>query len=151
MSRRRPTEPPVAPGDFSHVCFAVPDIEDAITEITAMTGFTFGAPVHDRLGAWPYSIAFSAQAPHIELISSTVGSPWETDVPRFHHLGWWSTNLPETITAWTDAGATVCFDGREHARRFVYADAPRSGVRLEAVDAAQRAGFLARWTSNPAR
>lgn len=124
----------------------MPDLDAAMTELIEMTGVRFGEPVHDCLGEWPYSLVFTDTAPHIELIVSVSGSPWETDVPRFHHLGWWTSCLPDTVDSWSESGGEVQFDGREHRRRFVYVDAPRSGVRLEAVDAVQREGFLRRWT-----
>lgn len=138
------------PTGFHHVCFAVPDLRAAMDELTALVGVAFGRPLSSRLGPWPYSLAFTEQPPHIELISSVEGSPWETTTPTFHHLGWWSRCLPETIEHWTDNGGGMRFDGREYGRRFAYVDAPRSGARLEAVDSVQRSDFLHRWVRNSA-
>jgi hypothetical protein len=121
----------------------VTDLKAAMAELTELTGATFGEPVHSRLEDWPYSIVFTQEAPHIELISSVPGSPWES--PGFHHLGWWTSCLPDTVEQWTEAGAALHFDGQDHGRRFAYVDAPKSGIRLEAVDAVQREGFLAQW------
>lgn len=136
---------PVDPGGFYHVCFAVPDLEKAMTELSEMVGVTFGEPIRSQLGPWSYSLVFTREAPHIELVSSVEGSPWATDAARFHHLGWWTSCLPKTIETWSESGGTMHFDGREHGRRFAYSDAPHSGVRLEAVDSVQRPDFLARW------
>lgn len=130
---------------FYHVCFTVPDLEAAMRELVDLVGVRFGEPVHGQLGPWPYSLVFTDQPPHIDLISSIEGSPWETGAARFHHLGWWTSCLADTIDSWASTGASMRFDGREHGRRFAYLDAPHSGVRLEAVDAAQRDGFLSRW------
>lgn len=141
-----PSAPVDAPG-FYHVCFVVPDLDAAMRELTELVGVRFGEPVHDQLGPWPYSIVFTDQAPYIELISSIEGSPWETDTARFHHLGWWTSCLGDTIEAWGTQGARMHFDGRELGRRFAYVDAPHSGVRLEIVDAAQRDVFLRKWAS----
>lgn len=137
------------PNGFYHVCFAVPDLDAAMHELTDLLGVRFGEPVRDRLGQWPYSLAFTDRAPHIELVSSVVGSPWETNTPTFHHLGWWTSCLADTIDSWTAApGTTMHFDGRKHGRRFAYVDAPHSGVRLEAVDSIQQGGFLERWVAD---
>lgn len=134
-----------APDGFYHVCFAVPDLAAAMDELRDLLGVTFAEPTHSVLGEWEYSIAITAQAPHIELVRGGVGSPWETETPKFHHLGWWAACLDDKISGWEEAGAAMSFDGRDHGRRFAYLDAPHSGVRLEAVDLAQREEFLRRW------
>lgn len=148
------------PAQFYHVCFAVPDIAAAMAELTELVGAQFGAVRDESLGGWEYTIVFTTTAPHIELVSGSPGSPWETTTPRFHHLGWWSDCLDETVEAWTgpadsahDASvattgpiATMMFDGRAFGRRFAYVDGPRSGVRFEAVDRSGFAGFLERIT-----
>lgn len=133
------------PTELYHVCFAVPSLEDAMHELTAMIGVSWGEPVRDRLGAWPYALVFSAEAPHLELVASTPDSPWGCAAPTFHHLGFWTHCLDDTVDSWLGDGGAMFHDGRQHGRRFAYVDAPRSGVRLEAVDDAQREGFLRRW------
>lgn len=139
------TPPPVHSPGFYHVCFAVPDLDAAMRELTELVGARFGEPVHDLLGPWPYSLVFTDRAPHIELIRSVEGSPWQAESAHFHHLGWWTTCLATTIDSWRAAGTEMHFDGREHGRRFAYVDAPNSGMRLEGVDAAQRDNFVRRW------
>lgn len=131
-----------------HVCFAVPDLHAAMDELTGLLGLGWGEPQRGRLGDWPYAIVFSDRNPHIELISSVAGSPWDAPEPRFHHLGWWTRCLDETAAAWTADERTLFFDGREHGRSFVYADAPASGARLEAVASSQRQAFLDRWAAH---
>lgn len=130
---------------FYHVCFAVPDLEAAMDELTTMVGVRWGTPARGRMGPWPYSIVFTDRRPHFELIASVAGSPWEAPVPRFHHLGWWTSCVSDTADAWTGSGGSMSFDGREHGRRFVYVDAPQSGVRLEAVADSQRPSFVEQW------
>lgn len=46
---------PGGPG-FYHVCFAVPDLDEAMAELTAIAGVTFGEPISSQLGPWPYSL-----------------------------------------------------------------------------------------------
>lgn len=147
MTSLIPPRLPMHPEGFYHICFAVPDLAKAMTELSEMLGVTFGQPFESQLGDWPYTLVFTDQAPHIELICGGPGSPWETSRPVFHHLGWWTPDLAETIESWTEAGGAPYFDGRERGRRFAYIDAPNSGARLEAVDLGQRKGFLDRWKS----
>lgn len=134
---------------FYHVCFAVPDLQAAMDELTTITGVGWGTPVHDRLGDWPYSLVFTDQPPHIELISSVEGSPWHTPTPQFHHLGWWTSCLPDPTGSRLHDTATMYFDGRHFGRHFVYLDAPRSGARIEQVDNIQRQSFLNQWSRKP--
>jgi hypothetical protein len=133
------------PPSFYHVCFAVPDLQAAMAELTDLIGLSWGEPMHDHLGDWPYSLVFSARFPHIELISSIEGSPWWVHQPSFHHLGWWTHCLSITHTRWQHSKRSPFFDGRDHGRRFLYIDAPASGARIEAVDISQQPGFLHRW------
>lgn len=128
-----------------HVCFAVPDLEAAMGELTAALGVRWGEPIRGRLETWDYSLVFSREAPHIELISSVSGSPWDTDSPRFHHMGFWAHCLDSTLDKWQDAGGEMFYDSRPAGRRFGYIDLPASGVRVEAVDEAQRESFLSTW------
>lgn len=128
-----------------HVCFAVPDLEAAMGELSAALGVRWGEPIRGRLETWDYSLVFSREAPHIELISSVPGSPWETDSPHFHHMGFWAHCLDATLDKWHDAGGEMFYDSRPAGRSFGYVDLPASGVRVEAVDEAQRASFLSTW------
>lgn len=130
-----------------HVCFAVPDLDAAMNELTEALGVSWGSPVDGRLEAWDYRLVFSREAPHFELISSVAGSPWEAASPRFHHIGFWSQCLDSTLDTWRDAGGTMFYDSRPEGRRFGYVDLPASGMRVEAVDDAQRENFLATWAS----
>lgn len=128
-----------------HVCFAVPNLDAAMCELSAALGVSWGTPVESRLETWDYSLVFSREEPHIELISSVPGSPWEADSPRFHHMGFWASCLESTLDTWHAAGGTIFYDSRPQGRRFGYVDLPASGMRVEAVDEAQRENFLATW------
>lgn len=141
------TTSPSLESSFYHVCFTVPDLHAAMHELTELLDVHFGQPVHDQLGPWPYSLVFTRETPHIELISSIAGSPWATTTPQFHHLGWWTPCLTLTIEKWATAGRPPLLDGRKHGRKFAYLDAPHSGARIEAVDATQLTAFQNRWAS----
>lgn len=135
----------LAESGFYHVCFTVPDLRAAMNELTELAGVSWGEPTRSQLGEWPYELVFSTHAPYFELISSAPGSPWHSEKPGFHHLGWWTNCLDRTLDEWSERGAQPFFDGRTHGRHFGYVDAPASGVRLEAVDARQQIDFVQRW------
>ena len=130
-----------------HVCFAVPDLEAAMNELSAALGVRWGEPIRGLLENWDYSLVFSREAPHIELISSVPGSPWDTDSPCFHHMGFWTNCLDSTLDSWRDAGGEMFYDSRPAGRRFGYVDLPATGMRIEAVDDVQRTSFLSTWAS----
>lgn len=142
------TTPPT-PASFYHVCFVVPDITAAMTELAALTGVQWGTPVEAVLDEWPYTIVFSTAFPHIELISGPPGSPWEVlDGPRFHHLGWWTNSLDTTACRWLTTGASPSYDGRPSGRSFAYFFAPSIGANLEIVDTSRQSDFHKTWSTN---
>ena len=75
------------------------------------------------------------------------GSPWDTDSPCFHHMGFWTNCLDSTLDSWRDAGGEIFYDSRPAGRRFGYVDLPATGMRIEAVDDVQRTSFLSTWAS----
>ncbi|MFD4369487.1 VOC family protein [Rhodococcus sp. NPDC058521] len=130
---------------FYHVCFTVPDLTAAMDELTRMVGVSWGEPTESQLGPWPYTLVFSTEHPHFELVSSVEGSPWYSEKPGFHHIGWWSNCLDRTMASWAAHGGESFFDGRGYGRNFGYVDALASGVLLEAVGMQQREAFVRRW------
>ncbi|MFF1921332.1 VOC family protein [Streptomyces sp. NPDC058221] len=63
---------------FYHVCFVVPDIEQAMQDFKRAAGVAWSDPVSDRLGEWDYRIVFTAGGPpFVELIEGPPGSPWD--------------------------------------------------------------------------
>lgn len=132
--------------DFYHICFAVPDLEAAMEDLTAAAGMSWNKPRADTLNGWPYRIVFSCSVPHIELIESTSGSPWDsTDGAHFHHVGWWARSLPDSARHMTESGFPQDFDGCPYGRNFAYHRMSSIGARIEIVDAAAQSDFLRVW------
>ncbi len=133
--------------DFYHVCFAVPDLEAAMDDLTTAAGIEWNTPRPDTLGAWPYRIVFSRTVPHIELIEGPPDSPWDTntDGAHFHHLGWWTHSLPDSADQLVEAGLPPDFDGCPYGRSFAYHRMDSIGARIEIVDTAAQAAFLQTW------
>ncbi len=132
--------------DFYHVCFAVPDLDLAMRDLTRAAAVSWFTPQDRMLGDWEYRIVFSADGPRIELIQGPPGSPWDTtDGPRFDHLGWWAGSLSGTSRRLAAEGFPVDFDGCPLGRAFTYHRVPSIGARMEVVDVANQAGFLETW------
>lgn len=133
--------------DFYHVCFAVPDLEQAMRDFQRSTGVEWSAPVSDRLGAWDYRIVFtSGGAPFIELIEGAPGSPWHTeDGARFDHIGFWSSDIREGSRRLEREGFPVDFSGCPHGRPFAYHRMDSIGARVELVDLSRQQAFLQAW------
>lgn len=133
--------------DFYHVCFAVPDIERAMGELTAATGADWGAPRTETMGEWEFRIVFSrGEAPFIELIEGPPGSPWDCGgEARFDHLGYWAADLGRESERLEAAGAPLDFSGCPYGRPFAYHRLDSVGARVEVVDAARRPAFASSW------
>lgn len=133
--------------DFYHVCFAVPDIERAMEELTAATGARWAQPRSETMGEWGFRIVFSqGDAPFVELIEGSPGSPWDCrGRARFDHLGYWAADLHREAGRLEAAGAPQDFSGCPYGRPFAYHRLDSLGARIEIVDAARRPGFAASW------
>ncbi|MGF0310767.1 MULTISPECIES: VOC family protein [Nocardiaceae] len=128
-----------------HVCFAVQDLDAAMSDLSATTGARWRAPRTGTLGEWTYRIVFSVAAPHFELIEGPPGSPWDcTTGPRFHHLGFWSDNMDLDRTALDGVGQTV-FDACPLGRPFSYHRIDSIGANIELVDRSAEPGFRTTW------
>lgn len=133
--------------DFYHVCFAVPDLEAAMNDLTTAAGIEWNKPQADVLGDWAYRIVFSRTTPYIELIQGPPGSPWDTTAgAHFHHLGWWTHSLSGSAGQLAKAGLPTDFDGCPYDRSFAYHRIDSIGTRIEIVDIAAQAGFLRTWS-----
>ncbi|CAA0130418.1 Uncharacterised protein [Mycolicibacterium vanbaalenii] len=136
------------PPTFYHVCFVVPDIAAAMTELAELAQVEWNEPEDAVLEQWAYTIVFSRQFPFIELISGPPESPWDaTSGPRFDHLGWWSESLGSTTCRWATKGAQPRYDGRPAGRSFAYFFAPTIGANIEVVDNERQHDFMDTWTS----
>jgi catechol 2,3-dioxygenase-like lactoylglutathione lyase family enzyme len=129
-----------------HICFAVPDLEQAMDDFTEFAGVRWQPIEHDELDAWSYRVAMSADDPFIELIEGPPGSPWDASQgPRFDHVGWWCADLEATARQLGQAGHALTLDGRVHGRRFTYHQVDSVDARFEFVDVARRRRLMELW------
>lgn len=132
---------------FYHVCFAVPDLESAMSEFTAAAGVRWQQPANEKLDQWSYRIAFTADGPpFIELIEAAPGGPWgDTSQPRFHHIGYWTSDIVAGSARLVDRGVPQAFTGCPYGRPFAYHYMASVGAHIELVDAARQSSFLRTW------
>ena len=133
--------------DFYHLGFVVPDIDQAISDLSRAVGVTFGSVQDRQLGDWAYRVAFSTEGPpFFELIQGPTDSPWDpTAGPRFDHLGYWSADVRTDMHRLTERGAPVQFDGCPYGRPFSYHRLDSLGFRVELVDVSTQRAFLDTW------
>ncbi|GAA2941921.1 VOC family protein [Streptomyces enissocaesilis] len=132
---------------FYHVCFVVPDIEQAMQDFQRAAGAEWSDPVSDRLGEWDYRIVFTAGGPpFIELIEGPPGSPWNASGgARFDHIGFWTSDVRHGSQRLEEASMPVDFSGCPYGRPFAYHQMDSIGARIELVDVTRQASFLNRW------
>ncbi|MEK2479304.1 MULTISPECIES: VOC family protein [Streptomyces] len=132
---------------FYHVCFVVPDIEQAMRDFQRSAGVEWSAPVSDRMGEWDYRIAFSTGGPpFIELITGPTGSPWDASQgARFDHMGFWSSDVGQGSPRLEKEGMPVDFSGCPYGRPFAYHRMDSIGARIELVDVSRQTAFLDKW------
>jgi hypothetical protein len=135
------------PEDFYHTGIIVPDLEAAMSRLSALAGYRWITPLSYTL---PFrtatgtreltsTIVYSVQTPHIELLQEVPGSPW-TSAPgnSVHHLGYFTDNLVNTARTLEANGftfeMTADVPGSELALFAYYVDA--FGTRIEIVDRA---------------
>lgn len=141
--------------DFYHFGIVVTDLDAAMAEWNAIHGFVWGPVQHREIMVrqpngvvladfrFTYSIA---GPPHIEFITATPGTVWDTSTSGgVHHLGYWSHDLIADAQRLADAGyeqlaSYDAADGR--ALGFTYHWLPTTGLRVELVDTARRPDFL---------
>jgi hypothetical protein len=129
-----------------HVGILVPNIEQAIEELSTVLGANWTEVLERPAGQWQLRVAFTRDGPpFIELIEGPPDSPWASpDGPRMHHLGWWAENHAAERKRLGEAGLVPELDGETIGITADYYVAPRSGLRLELVGA-DREVFAARW------
>ncbi|MFG1694043.1 VOC family protein [Nonomuraea sp. NPDC049309] len=132
---------------YYHVCFAVPDLAAAMRDLSAAAGVTWREPRDGRIGEWDYRIVFSAEGPaFIELIEAAPGGPWgDTSTPRFHHLGFWTSDVTAGAERLAASGFPETFSGCPYGRLFAYHRLGSVGADVELVDQRQQASFLEMW------
>src|SRR5437660_11913069 len=90
------------PEDYYHAGIVVPDLEAAMTRLSALAGYRWITPLTYTL---PFrtvndtreltsTFVYSLQSPHLELIQQVHDSPW-TAAPAnsVHHLGYFTDDL----------------------------------------------------------
>ncbi|MFE7312333.1 VOC family protein [Streptomyces sp. NPDC057555] len=132
---------------FYHVCFVVPDIEQAMQDFRRTAGVEWSDPVSDRMGEWDYRIVFSkGGSPFIELITGPAGSPWDASRgARFDHIGFWSSDVTQGSRRLEKDGMPVDFSGCPYGRPFAYHRMDSIGARVEFVDVSRQTAFLDTW------
>lgn len=132
---------------FYHVCFAVPDLEQAMRDLEHAAGVEWSEPLSDRIGDWDFRIVFTkGGAPFIELIEANAGSPWDASGgARFDHLGFWSSDVERGSARLAAHELPEDFSGCPYGRPFAYHRVDSIGARVELVDLSRQDGFLGRW------
>lgn len=122
---------------YFHVCSIVPDLEEAMAELTEAMGLHWHATRDRAAGDMRWRVVYSAEGPpFMELVEGQPGTPWHTpDGPRLHHIGRFTQDLDTGIDVIERAGGHVETDGREISGRWVYMRTPRSGVLIELIEA----------------
>jgi glyoxalase/bleomycin resistance protein/dioxygenase superfamily protein len=135
------------PEDFYHTGIVVPDLDAAMSRLSALAGYrwikplTYTLPFRTATGTRELTstIVYSLQSPHVELLQEVPGSPW-TAAPgnSVHHLGYFSDNLAESARVLEDNGfafeMTAAVGGSDLALFAYYIDP--FGTRIEIVDRA---------------
>ena len=132
---------------FFQVGILVPDLERAMQELSAAQNVTWGTVAARQYNDWKFRRVFSKEGPpYIELIEGPPGSPWDCGgSPKLDHLQWWSDDMQKDTQRMEAAGLTLDTDGKKLGGPFRYFRAPATGMRVELIDASNRAGYRERW------
>ncbi|KUM74792.1 VOC family protein [Streptomyces curacoi] len=132
---------------FYHVCFVVPDLEAAMRDLSTAAAVEWREPMAASIGEWDYRIVFTAGGePFIELIEAPPGGPWgDTDEPRFHHLGWWTSDIDAGTDRLAKAGFPQAFSGCPYGRPFAYHHIDSIGGHVELVGHGRQPSFIDAW------
>jgi hypothetical protein len=122
----------------------VPDLDEAMEELTRMFGFEWGPVIEPQLGEWSLRIVHTTSGPpHMELIQGPPGSPWDaTDGARFDHVGWWSDDVQQEKQQRAAEGAPIEVDGVDLGLPiFTYHRLPKTGLRFELINRNRREDY----------
>ncbi|WBB81890.1 VOC family protein [Micromonospora sp. WMMD882] len=135
---------------FYHICFVVPDIKQAMADLSRSVGVEWGEVRDDAIGPWEYQMAFSQTgSPYFELIQGPAGSPWDSTLgARCDHIGFWTRSVEESSRRLTEQGMPQEFSGCPFGRPYTYHRVESLGVRLEMMDVSRQPMFLASWNPN---
>ena len=141
--------------ELYHVCIVVREIEPAREHLSELLGVEWGPlsrfdmPYRRVDGtdavAVNFAISYSLGAPHLELVESVPGSPWEwNEHSNLHHLGYL---VDDPDTGAEHLAATACplgahgIDPRTGSLGWAYHRDEALGFRIEIVDAAASASM----------
>ncbi|MFA5709588.1 VOC family protein [Mycolicibacterium sp.] len=107
---------PLSAADLYHVGVVVADFDAALQRLSAAGGYRwtqtmeYTVPVvtADGPADIPFKLAYSLQAPHLEIVQEVPGSLW-VSAPRnaTHHLGYWADDVAATGAALEELGYTL--------------------------------------------
>lgn len=108
--------PALSPSDLYHTGVVVADIDEAADQLSAVGGYRWTKPMEYTVAVrtadgpmdMPFTLVYSIDAPHLELIQEVPGSIW-VSAPRnaVHHLGYWADDVEATGAALERAGYTL--------------------------------------------
>ena len=141
-----------------HVGVRVPDLEQAMAELSTGLGITWAGVIEREQAAWtpadgafttPLRFTYSCEGPqHVELLQGAPGSLWDgTDWPGVHHHGVWVDDVAAETERLVAAGWTLEMAQKSPADGYgsmTYVRSP-GGFLLEPVTAAVRPRFERWW------
>jgi hypothetical protein len=134
----------LAPADCFHTGIMVSDLDMAMQQLTEAAGYRWTTPmggiVSVRIGSadrdLEFRMAYSVQAPHLELVQQIPGTMWmPSPGTAAHHLGYWVDDVPAASRRLTEAGFDFeagDISGGEAPANFAYHNNP-FGIRIEIV------------------
>lgn len=103
----------LSPTDLYHAGVVVADVEEAADRLSALGGYHWTKTMHytvpvttgDGVTDIPFTLAYSLEPPHIELVQEIPGTLW-VSAPRnaVHHLGYWTDDVDVTGRALERSG-----------------------------------------------
>ncbi|GAA4005272.1 VOC family protein [Streptomyces marokkonensis] len=144
----------IRPANFYHFGIAVEDLEASSREITSITGSRWIEPLEfEQLTRFNgvdremrFTVTYSLEAPHHELIQVAPGTPFESPSREgtVHHLGYWTEDFKGDLKRMRELGyqeEVVGLDEHREPWGFAYF-VTRSGRRIEIAD---RSTFEPTW------
>ena len=126
--------------EFWQVGVVVQDLAQAMEQLSATLGLTWGeVKERDELGV-PLQVVFSDQGPpYFELIQGPAGSAWDGSAgSRLDHLAYWAEDLGSERERLAAAGAPVVVDGEARGLPVNYHALGDAGFRIEIFDASYK-------------
>ena len=136
--------PALSTADLYHVGIVVTDFDGALQRLTAAGGYhwtqtmEYTVPVvtADGPAEIPFKLAYSLEAPHLEVLQEVPGSPWVSAARNaVHHLGYWADDVAATGAELERAGYLQEVRAAGDEPVFAYYLDPL-GVRIELVNRA---------------